>query len=201
MQGFNKKELKVLRKLNKPWLIQDYLDTIPINFEKNGKTLMSPRRVMQTKKAHCFEGAIFAAAALWVNGAPPLLMDLYTTRNDSSHVVALFKYGNRWGAISKTNHAVLRYRDPVYRSIHELGMSYFNEYFLDNGRKTLLSYSNPLDLRRFEKRGWTTSEKDLLYIDDALNYIKHHEIVPTEISKIVRRASHVERKAGKITEW
>ena len=162
---------------------------------------MSPRRVLIEKKAHCFEGALFAAAAFWVHGQKPLIMDLYTTDDDLYHVIAPFKYRGLWGAISKTNHPVLRYRDPIYKTIRELAMSYFHEYFLDNGRKTLRKYSEPLDLSKFKKENWTTAEEDLWFIDEALDKLKHHLLVSSKTARILRKADPLERKATKMAQW
>src|SRR3989344_7563100 len=120
-------EILVFKKLRTPQKIQDYLDALPINFEDSGETYRSPRRLLGAKEAHCLEGALFAAAVLAYHGQKPLLLDLRTTPRDEDHVVALFRQNGRWGAISKTNHAVLRYRDPVYKDVRELAMSYFHE--------------------------------------------------------------------------
>jgi hypothetical protein len=153
MFNLTKSELKILRKLNTPIKIQDFLDTLPINFEKRGDTQMSPRKVLREKKAHCIEGALLAAAALWIAGEEPLLMDLKAMPHDDDHVVALYKINGLWGAISKTNHATVRFRDPIYRTVRELALSYFHEYFLDKdskkakaGQKVLYSYSKPFNL-------------------------------------------------------
>ena len=139
-------ERDLLQKLSTPQKIQDYLDTLPINFELQGETYMSPRRVIKEKTAHCFEGALLAAAALAYHGQPPLLMDFQTVPDDEDHVVALFKQHDHWGAISKTNHGILRYRDAVYTSPRELAMSYFHEYLEWNGKKSLRYYSKSYDL-------------------------------------------------------
>ena len=117
-----KHELAIFKKLNTPRKIQDFLERMPINFDKGADTLMSPRRLLRVGKAHCIEGALFAAAALWFHGHKPLLLDLQATDDDYDHVVALFRHNGYWGAISKTNHAVLRYREPVYRGIRELAL-------------------------------------------------------------------------------
>ena len=106
--------------------------------------------VLRAGKAHCMEGALLAAAILEFHGHKPLLLDLRSTSEDLDHVVALFKQNGYWGAISKTNHVVLRYREPIYGSVRELAMSYFHEYFLDNGKKTLREYSVPVDLGKFD---------------------------------------------------
>ena len=150
----------LFKKLNSSAKIQDFLNTLPFNFEKNGDTCSSPLLVLRRGTAQCLEGAILAAAILWYQGQKPLLLDLRTVRPDDDHVLALFKQSGRWGAISKTNHAVLRYRDPIYATIRELAFSYFNEYFLDNGKKTLRSYSKPLNLLQFDDE-WLTIDQDL----------------------------------------
>ena len=201
MFGFNKDELRFLRKLNSPAKIQDFLESIPFNFEKKGVTLMSPRRVLCEKKAHCIEGALLAAAALWVNGTKPLLMDLRSVRHDFDHVVALFKIDNHWGAISKTNHLVLRYREPVYKSPRELAISYFHEYFLDDGKKTMRSFSKPFDLRKYQKQNWTTSEDDLWFIEKFLDDSPHTQILTRSMLARLRSADKIEIEAGKLTEW
>ena len=162
---------------------------------------MSPRRVLRERRAHCMEGALLAAAALWVAGKKPLLLDLKTDPEDDEHVVALFKENGYWGAISKTNHATLRYRDPVYKTVRELSMSYFHEYFLNkNGKKTLRSFSRPYDLRKLGA-SWVTEEEDLWHIAKDLDRIPHFPTVPTKNRRHIRPVSVVERQAGKLTEW
>ena len=111
--GLTKKEWQKLKKLSTPEKIQDFLNSLPFNFEKNGETHSSVRYALKRGSVHCFEGALIAAAALWIRGEKPLILDLVTVRPDLDHVVTLFKRGGYWGAISKTNHAVLRYRDPI----------------------------------------------------------------------------------------
>ena len=200
MRGLTTSELRTLRRLMTPGKIQDYLDSLPTNLEKGGETLMSPRRVLREKRAHCLEGALLAAAALWLAGEKPLLLDLKTKPSDDEHVVALFKKNGYWGAISKTNHAVLRYRDPIYKTVRELVLSYFHEYFLNKtGEKTLLSYSDPFDLRTLGDE-WVTSEKDLWYISKALDRVRHYAVVPPKNRRLLRPASRIERKAGRLTE-
>lgn len=190
-----------LKSLSSPTKIQDFLDSLPFNHEKKGETYMSPRRVLNTKKAHCFEGALLAAAALHANGEPPLLMDLYTLPSDTDHVVALYKKNGYWGAISKTNHACLRFRDPVYKTLRELALSYFHEYFLnDTGQKTLRSYSKPFDLRKW-KSDWVNAEEDLVDLVNAVNDSPHLPIFPKENLKYLRKAGEIERKAQEKEEW
>jgi len=194
-------ERKVFTELNTAQKIQDYLDSIPINFEVKGETYMSSRRVIRNQTAHCFEGALFAAAALAYHGARPLLLDLRTIDEDQDHVVALFRQNGLWGAISKTNHPILRYRDPVYRSVRELAMSYFHEYLLDDGRKSLRAYSRPFSLTRYPVKTWVTAEKDLHFLVEALDSSHHFPIVPGKTMRLLRKASRVETKAMNIVEW
>ena len=138
---FTKKEIALIKKLNTPAKVQDYLNSLSFNFEEKGETLKSPIRVLREKNAHCLEGAILGAYILSLHGQKPCILHLKTTKNDFDHVIALFQKQGFWGALSKTNHNVLRYREPVYKNIRELVMSYFHEYFLDNGKKTLRQYS------------------------------------------------------------
>ena len=125
--GLSRGEFAVLRRLDSPERIQAFLYGLKQNFEPGGDTCNSVRVVLRTKRAHCIEGAMLAACALWVHGEPPLLLDLQAV-HDFDHVVALFRRRGRWGAISKTNGVGLRWRDPIYRSLRELAMSYFHEY-------------------------------------------------------------------------
>ena len=201
MFGLNHREQAILQKLSNPQKIQDFLDRLPINFEKHGDTHMSPRRVLRERKAHCVEGALLAATALWMHGKPPLLLDLKTIKLDDEHVVALFKEHGRWGAISKTNHAVVRYRDPIYKSVRELAASYYHEYFRDHdGLKTLASYSRPFDLRALGDY-WVTTEEDLWELDNILNRVPHYRFFPNKTARLIRRATHFERRVLNAREW
>src|SRR3989338_9681391 len=163
-------EHALFARLNSARKVQDWLNALPFN---HGNTCNSPGVAIRDGHAHCFEGALLAAAALWAHGQKPLILDLRSTAKDFDHVVALFKQHGHWGAISKTNHAVLRYREPVYQTVRELAMSYFHEYFDKKGRKTLREYSRPFDLSHFDKFQWRTTEKNLFAIPDYLDEIKH----------------------------
>ncbi len=195
-----RKEFDIFRKLNSPAKIQNFLDRLPINFEECGNTCASPLTVLRANQVHCIEGAMLAAAALWYHGARPLLLDLKTTKYDSDHVVALFKERGRWGAMSKTNHAVLRYRDPVYRSVRELAMSYFHEYFLDNGKKTLRSFSKPFNMLGFDDE-WLTSQENLWGIAEGLDASPHYRLLAKDTEKLLRPSHPLEIQAGKLVEW
>lgn len=201
--GLTKDEFDFLKSLSTPIKIQDYLDSVPFNFEKNGETLMSPRRVLRAHKCHCLEGAMLAAAALWIHGEPPIVMNVSAQlgKGDVDHVITLYKRGGFYGAISKTNHSVLRFRDPIYRTPRELVLSYFHEWFINETRqKTLECYSKPLDMRRFGT-AWITTEEDLLDVSDALGELQHYYLVPKGHWRYVRKADDMELKAGKHIEW
>lgn len=200
MLGLSKQEEKLYKKLNTPAKIQDFLENTPANLERHGQTCYSPRQMLRYRQAHCMEGALFAAAVLQFHGNKPLILELRADKKDLDHVIAPFKINNYWGAISKTNHAVLRYREPVYNSIRELVMSYFHEYFLDSGKKTLRSYSEPVNLSRFDKKYWQTSDEEVWYIDKYLNRVPHKKILTPHQLKTLRRADPVEIKAGKIKQ-
>lgn len=196
-----KKEHSVFSRLNSPQKIQDYLDTLPINFEPNGDTLYSPRLVLREKTAHCMEGALFAAAALAYHGQRPLLLDLQTLAHDDDHVVTIFQEKGRWGAISKTNHTILRWRDAVYKTPRELAMSFFHEYYLDDGVKTLKAFSKPFDLRRYKPETWVTTEGTIDFIAEELDESPHVSIIPNGARRRLRKTSPLERTVLKFAEW
>lgn len=201
MFNLTSSEAKLFRKLNTPAKIQDFLNSISYNFEKDGETCRSPREVLKAKCAHCLEGAYLAAAVLWYHGEKPLLLDLRSTRHDLDHVVAVFRRNGCYGAISKTNHAVLRYREPIYQTLRELVLSYFHEYFLDDGTKTLREYSKPFDLSKFGNE-WITSTDDLWEIGALLDDAPHNAILPQGMNpKSLRKADKVEIEAGKLVEY
>jgi len=192
--------LRVLCALTTPRRIQDFLDTIPINREPEGETCSSPLVALRRGTAHCMEGALIAALALWMNGQPPLVMDLKATLKDVHHLVALFKVRGYWGAISKTNHAVLRYREPMFRDVRELAASYFHEYSLPDGRKSLRSYSAPFDLRRYPD-DWTITEEPLWELEWHIDQSRHMKLLNRRQIAGLRRADDIEIRAGKLEEW
>ncbi|MBX4206547.1 hypothetical protein KW784_02055, partial [Candidatus Parcubacteria bacterium] len=182
-----------LRHLRTPAKIQDFVNKLRFNFEKKDETHRSVAETLKAGEAHCFEGALVAAAAFQMQGRKPLILDLKTVRPDFDHVVALFKVDGCWGAVSKTNHAVLRYREPVYKSIRELAMSYFHEYFLyENGKKTLRSYSKPFDLSK-QRINWLTSKENLADLAHLLDISPHTDILTPKQVKNLRKADPIER--------
>jgi len=203
MFGIPKKELAILKKLKTPKKIQDFINEIPMNFEEDGiDTSFPPMVVLEKRICHCVEGAVLAALALRVNGYPPLVMDLKADNNrDFDHVIAVFKQYGKWGAISKTNHVVLRYREPVYNSIRELAMSFFHEYYDRKGRKNLRSYSMPVNLKRFDKSGWMTTKEEIDYVPEILDEVKHYPMVNKKQIRNFRRADKIELETDKLLEW
>ena len=195
--GLTKAEFSILRRLETPEKIQAYLDAIPQNFEIGGETCLSVREALSQRRALCIEGAVIAAAALWVHGEPPLLMDL-KAEHDSDHVVALFRRKGCWGAISKTNHPILRWRDPVYRSLRELAMSYFHEYCNKRQQKTLRSYSAAFDLRRLDPATWVTQKKSCWDLGWALDAARHFPLIERKQLKLLRLRDPLEREAQKL---
>ncbi len=206
-------ELALLKKLSTPNKVQDFLDHFPVNFSQIGEPVQSPRSVLQNKKAHCIEAAILAAAALAYHGRQALLMDLQASNDDEDHVVALFKEGGLWGAVSKTNHAQLRWRDAIYKTERELALSYFNEYFLFDeyhfdkkvaknklGKKTLRAYSKPFDITKFDVGQWWAADS-LDWLAEKLDDSPHFPLFPKSAIKKLRKASPLEIKAAKLQEW
>ncbi len=201
MLGLSREEQKLLRRLNTPKKIQDYLDTIPINTEPEGDTCLSPRRVIREQRAHCIEAAMLGALALRIHRQPPIVLQLTSSAHDFDHVITLFKQHGCFGALSKSNHSVLRYRDPVYKTLRELAVSYFHEYIDTQGRKTLRSYSLPMNLSRFDARHWATNEDQNWFIPEALVASRHIPLLTRGQQQALRRADAMEMHVGTLTEW
>jgi hypothetical protein len=181
--SFTNRELRELRRMKDPYGIQRFLTDLPYH---HADTAWSPRHILREKTAHCFEGAIFAAAALRANGFPPLIVDLEAKR-DTDHILAVYRTDGCWGAIAKSNFTGLRYREPVYYTLRELVMSYFDEYFNLLGERTLRRYSLPVNLGRFDNLEWMTTEKPIWFIVDHLMKIPHESLVTsTQISHLHR---------------
>jgi len=199
--GLTAREHAVLRRLSTPYRIQAYLNATPINHEVGGETVLSVREVIRQRRAHCIEGAMFAACALWVNGDPPLVMHLDCDLSDYPHVIALFKRHGAWGAISKTNGAPLRYRDPIYRTLRELALSYFHEYSNRRGHKTLRSYSVSFDLSRLEPEEWVTNPRSCWTAHDRLVALRHYPLISKKQERLLAKRDLFERRASKLVEY
>lgn len=198
--GLEKSEFAVLRRLSTPEKIQKYLLEIDQNFELDGDSCASVRHVLRHRRAHCIEGAFLAAAALWVHGEPPLLLDLRAVR-DSDHVVTLFRRKRHWGCISKTNGPDLRWRDPVYRSLRELALSFLHEYSNRTDHKTLREYSVPYDLRRADPKQWVTGEDGAWDVAEKLDEIRHYRLVTKAQEKLLQRRDPFERHVSNLTQY
>ncbi len=192
-------ERKFLLSLSTPKKIQDFLEKIPFNHEEHGETCRSSYEVIRTRKAHCLEGAFLACSALMLQKRKPLIISLKVTENDFDHVITIYKEHGYYGAISKTNHAVLGWRDPVYKTIRELAMSYFHEYFLtNNGEKTLRGYSRLINLNRYGTQ-WITSIENLFSIGEDISKSNHKKIIPRGNERYVRKATLLERTSASIS--
>jgi hypothetical protein len=192
--GLRRREARVLRALRTPQGIQRALDAMPYHL---ASTAWSPRRVLAERTAHCLEGAIFAAAALRLLGFPPLLLDLEAVQ-DTDHVIAVFRARRHWGAIAKSNFSGLRYREPVYRSLRELVMSYFEGYVNLRGDRTLRAYSRPVNLARFDRThpGWMISDADLWWIPEYLLGVPHTSLLTPRMVRALTRADRRSLAAG-----
>ncbi len=180
----DKEFFKFLKKLNTPTKIQDFLNTLD---ENKTDDIFSPKKSIENKKVHCLEGALIAHACFILNKKESFLLDIKSKRNDLDHVITVFKENGLYGAISKTSYPVLKYRDPIFKNIRELAMSYFSEYFLENGEKTMLSYSAPFSLEK-RKNSWMTTNEDLYEIGWEIDNIKHFEIAPKKAMQKLRKA-------------
>lgn len=187
LSEFTAGELRQLRSLKAPVGVQRFLDSLPYHL---ADTAWSPRKVLRERTAHCLEGAIFAAAALRVLGFPPLLWDLEAD-NDTDHVLAIFKVRDCWGAVAKSNFTGCRYREPVYRTLRELAMSYFNIYFNLRSERTLRRYSQPANLAQFDQRRWMTSERSIWFVAEYLCEIRH---VPLLTQAQARKLTRIDKR-------
>ncbi len=182
----------MLRALKTPEKIQNFLDALPYQY---ANTAWSPRRALRERKGHCLEGALLAAAALRVNGQPPVLMDLEAV-NDDDHVVALYRERGLWGSIAKSNFAGLRFRSPIYRSLRELALSYFEHYYNLRGERTLRSYSTPVNLERLDSLQWMTSEKNVWCVPEYLIAARHYQLFPDKVVGALTRLDRRSFEAG-----
>jgi len=185
--GFTSSDLRTLRALKSPAGIQRFLDELPYNLSF---TARSPQKVLRDRIASCLEGGIFAAAALRIIGFPALIFDL-EAEQDTDHVVAVFKIRQHWGAVAKSNFTGCRYREPVYRNLRELAMSYFNIYFNLRGERTLRRYSRPVSLTRFDHLNWMTTDKPIWFIAEHLCEIPHISLLTPSMEK---RLTRVDRR-------
>ncbi len=191
-KDFTKKELAALDKLKTPNLIQQFLDSTNYSADHFYR---SPLQVMRDDKAHCVDGALFAACALERLGFAPMIMEITAVRDDD-HLLAVYKVGGCWGAVAKSNFVGLRYRDPVYKSLRELAMSYFEPYFNTEGEKTMRGYSMPLDLTRFNEWSWRSKNDRIEEIIDKLEKSRHVKLLTPAQENLLSFADARSVKAG-----
>jgi hypothetical protein len=197
--GLTEEEKAVFARLNTYQKIQDFLDEIDYNLEEKGETCYSPRLVIRERKANCIEGAIFAAACLYYNGRLPLLGQLIAADDkDDDHVLALFKERGCWGVLSKSKYPALGFREPIFKNLRELSLSYFEGYFSYEGEKSLIGYTKPFDLRTLDKKAWVTDEKPLFYVADALWELKTIRLLSEEAEKNLRPVTPIMKESGEI---
>ena len=192
INDFTPAELRALKSLKSPAGVQRFLDDVPYHL---AATSWSPRLVLREQTAHCLEGAIFAAAALRVLGRPPLLWDLEAD-NDTDHVLAVYRERGHWGAIAASNYSGCRGREPVYRTLRELAMSYFDTYFNLRGQRSLRRFSRPVDLSRFDERGWMTAEGSVWFIAEHLCDIPHTPLLRRGMATRLSRVDERTKAAG-----
>ncbi|HUB30006.1 MAG TPA: hypothetical protein VL967_09925 [Terracidiphilus sp.] len=190
--GLPAEDVQTLRALKTPMQIQKFVDSITYQY---ADTAWSPRRVLRERKGHCMEGALVAAAALRVQGHPPLLMDLEAVRDDD-HVVALYREHGLWGGIAKSNFAGLRFRAPIYRTLRELAVSYFEHYYNLRGERTLRGYSRAVNLARLDRCGWMTAEEDVWCVPEALIAAQHYALFPHKLAGALPRLDRRSFEAG-----
>lgn len=197
--GLTESEVETFRPLTTIERVQDFVSAIPCNFEREGDTCHSVRTVLSRNEAHCIEGAFVAACAMALHGKPALLMDLQA-EGDDDHVVALFKQGRHWGAVSKSNRIWLRWRDPIYRSLRELAMSYFHEYVIAD-RKTLRTYSRPIDIARYDPAYWVTCEEGCWEMAAEIDANRHFSLLSPEQRRKLRRREIFEQSIDDIWQF
>ena len=192
ISGFTPAELRKLRSLKDPYGIQCFLEDMPYHL---ADTAWSPRVVLRENTSHCFEGAMLAAAALRVNGYPPLIIDLEAER-DTDHVIAVYRMNGHWGAVAKSNYTGCRYREPVYRTLRELALSYFEVYFNLRRERSLRTFSRPVNLARFDQLDWMTTDKPLWFIAEYLFTISHYKLLRPGMAKQLHRVDDRSFRAG-----
>jgi hypothetical protein len=186
-------ERSLLDGLDSPIKIQTFLNTIPYS---DDNFYRCPLRVLRERKAHCFDGALFAAMAIRRAGRPPLILELIPNTRDDDHILALFKQYGHWGAVAQSNFTGLRYREPVYRSLRELVMSYFEDFFNAAGERTLVGYRGPINLKVFDPLDWMSNDAGLEMLSDGMDRYRVRPVISSEMAAGLSLADERSLRAG-----
>ncbi len=186
-------EKKRMDSLDSPYKIQLFLNAIPYSEDDFYR---SPLRLLRDKKGHCFDGALFAAMALSRIGFPPVIMELIPNGRDDDHIIALYKKNGCWGAVAQSNFTGIRFREPVYRSLRELAMSFFEQLFNSNGEKTMIGYRNPINLHQFDHLHWMTRDDGLNALSQSMDRYKIHPVITPRMAAILSPVDERSKKAG-----
>lgn len=164
---------KAFAALKTPAQIQAFLDDVPYSGDDRYRC---PASVLRDRRAHCYDGALFAAAALRQIGDPPLIINMFAFRDDE-HLIAIYKRNGHWGSVGKSNFVGLRYREPVYRTLRELVMSYFEVYYNMERLRSLRAYTRPFNLRAFDRIDWMHDDAAMDTIAAKLDSLKRTPIM------------------------
>jgi len=192
-KALNNQETNLMAKMNSPYKIQAFLDSIPYS---NESIYRCPLQVIRDRVAHCFDGALFAAAALRQIGFPPLILDMIPDSRDDDHLLALYKQEGHWGALAKSNFAGLRFREPIFRNLRELVLSYFEQYYNIEREKTLRGYTLPLNLKAFDRFNWMIKDDSLELIAQRLDEIKRFYLLTPKMIAALSLVDERLYKAG-----
>ena len=195
--GFTSSECRILSRLNSPAKIQDFLGSLKYGIGDGGEMYYSPRKVLEQKSADCFEGAIFATAALRFHGYEPLISSISSVR-DHDHVVSLFRKNGHWGAISQSKYTGLAYREPIHRTLRELFITYFEQYFNFDAEKTFRGYCRPVNLSKFDNLNWMTSDQPIRFIENYLNEVVYYPLLTKKMIRGLRKVSPINLEAGEL---
>jgi len=192
-QALTESERQVMAQLTTPSKIQTFLDEFPYSVESHYRC---PLRVLRERMAHCFDGALFAAAMLRRLRHPPLILEMLPNHRDDDHMVALYRFNGHWGAVAKSNFSGLRFREPIYRTLRELVMSYFEQFYNVEREKTLRGYTVPLNLKAFDRFNWMTSDEPLERIGQRLDGIRKVRVLTRRMIAGLSRIDERSYQAG-----
>lgn len=190
--GWTKAEARLVDALDTPFKIQSFLDATEYS---DDPIYRSPRRVMRDRKAHCVDGALFACACLRRHGRPPLVLDM-TAENDDDHFLAVVRAGRFLGAVAKSNFVGIRFREPLFRTVRELSLSYFEDYYNTAGEKTLRGHSALVDLSRFDAARWETEDAGIEAITEAIGRMRHTPLLTPAQRRALSPVDPLRLKAG-----